>query len=68
MSNIYVVQSAPHINDYKYQVIADRHELLTFVDLMALKEEVDTLVSDEQSRLLSLSLLGGLDDCEGCKI
>lgn len=67
MSNIYVVQSAPHINDYKYQVIADRHELLTFVDLMALKEEVDKLVSDEQSRLLQESISGDYI-CDGCTI
>lgn len=67
MSNIYVVQSAPHINDYKYQVIADRHELLTFIDLMALKEEVDKLVSDEQSRLLQESLSGDYI-CDGCTI
>lgn len=67
MSNIYVVQSAPHINDYKYQVIADRHELLTSVDLMALKEEVDKLVSDEQSRLLQESLSGDYI-CDGCTI
>lgn len=67
MSNIYVVQSAPHINDYKYQVIADRQELLTFVDLMALKEEVDKLVSDEQSRLLQESLSGDYL-CDGCTI
>ena len=67
MSNIYVVQSAPHTNDYKYQVIADRHELLTFVDLMALKEEVDKLVSDEQSRLLQESLSGDYL-CDGCTI
>lgn len=67
MSNVYVVQSAPHINDYKYQVIADRHELLTFVDLMALKEEVDKLVSDEQSRLLQESLSGDYI-CDGCTI
>ena len=67
MSNIYVVQSAPHINDYKYQVIADRHELLTFVDLIALKEEVDKLVSDEQSRLLQESLSGDYL-CDGCTI
>lgn len=67
MSNIYVVQSAPHINDCKYQVIADRHELLTFVDLMALKEEVDKLVSDEQSRLLQESLSGDYI-CDGCTI
>lgn len=67
MSNTYVVQSAPHINDYKYQVIADRHELLTFVDLMALKEEVDKLVSDEQSRLLQESLSGDYI-CDGCTI
>ncbi|UEN68424.1 hypothetical protein [Escherichia phage MLP3] len=67
MSNIYVVQSAPHTNDYKYQVIADRHELLTFVDLMALKEEVDKLVSDEQSRLLQESLSGDYI-CDGCTI
>lgn len=67
MSNEYIIKNASQ-SDYKYQVLTDRHDLLTFVELMALKEEVDKLVSDEQSRLLSLSLLGGLDDCYGCKI
>ncbi|QZI79174.1 hypothetical protein PQC43_gp043 [Escherichia phage vB_EcoP-101114UKE3] len=67
MSNIYVAQTVGHISDYKYQIIADRHELLTFVDLMALKEEVDKLVSDEQSRLLQESLSGDYI-CDGCTI
>ena len=36
----------------------DFDQILTFVELMNLKEEIDQLVSDEQSRLLSQSLLG----------
>ncbi len=66
MSNEYIIKNASQ-SDYKYQVIADRNELLTFVDLMALKEEVDKLVSDEQSRLLQESLSGDYI-CDGCTI
>lgn len=66
MSNEYIIKNASQ-SDYKYQVIADRNEILTFVDLMALKEEVDKLVSDEQSRLLQESLSGDYI-CDGCTI
>lgn len=66
MTNNYIIKNASQ-SDYKYQVIADRNELLTFVDLMALKEEVDKLVSDEQSRLLQESLSGDYI-CDGCTI
>ncbi|BCG45062.1 hypothetical protein PQC46_gp019 [Escherichia phage O18-011] len=37
------------------------------MELAKLKEEIDQLYSDEQSRLLSLSLLGDLT-CDGCTI
>ncbi len=66
MTNNYIIKNASQ-SDYKYQVIADRNELLTFVDLMALKEEVDKLVSDEQSRLLQESLSEDYI-CDGCTI
>ena len=66
MTNEFIIKNASQ-SDYKYQVLADRHDLLTFVDLMALKEEVDKLVSDEQSRLLQESLSGDYI-CDGCTI
>lgn len=42
-------------------------QLINFMELAKLKEEIDQLYSDEQSRLLSLSLLGDLT-CDGCTI
>lgn len=42
-------------------------QLINFIELAKLKEEIDQLYSDEQSRLLSLSLLGDLT-CDGCTI
>lgn len=42
-------------------------QLINFIELSKLKEEIDQLYSDEQSRLLSLSLLGDLT-CDGCTI
>lgn len=41
---------------------------INFDQIMALKEVIDQLVSDEQSRLLQESFLGDADDCIGCKI
>ncbi len=45
----------------------DYGQLINFVELAKLKEEIDALYSDEQSRLLSLSLMGDLT-CDGCTI
>lgn len=42
-------------------------QLLNFVDLSNLKEEVDKLFSEEQSRILQESLLGDYV-CDGCTI
>lgn len=42
-------------------------QLINFTELAKLKEEIDQLYSDEQSRLLSLSLMGDLT-CDGCTI
>lgn len=43
------------------------HEI-DFMTLSELKEEVDFLFQEEQSRLLQESFSGDLDDCVGCKI
>ena len=67
MSNEFIKEIESQ-SDYKYQMLAGRHEVLTFSELMKLKEEIDQLVSDEQSRLLQESFLGDTDDCVGCKI
>ena len=40
---------------------------ITFEHIVALKEVVDQIVNDENSRLLSLSLMGDLT-CDGCTI
>lgn len=40
---------------------------ITFEHIVALKEVVDQIVSDENSRLLSMSLMGDLT-CDGCTI
>lgn len=45
----------------------EQGQLINFIELAKLKEEIDHLYSDEQSRLLSLSLLGDLT-CDGCTI
>ena len=45
----------------------EQGQLINFMELAKLKEEIDQLYSDEQSRLLSLSLLGDLT-CDGCLI
>lgn len=42
-------------------------ETLNFVDLANLKEQVDTLFSEEQSRLLANDLAGDYL-CDGCTI
>lgn len=42
-------------------------ELLDFVQLANLKEQIDTLFSEEQSRLITLELAGDLV-CDGCTI
>lgn len=45
----------------------DFGQLINFVDLSNLKEEIDRLFSDEQSRLLALELSGDYV-CDGCTI
>lgn len=45
----------------------DEGMMIDFDDLMELHAVVNQLVSDEQSRLLSLSLMGDLT-CDGCTI
>lgn len=42
-------------------------QMLTFIDLAELKESVDQMFSDEQSRLLMLELSGDYA-CDGCTI
>ena len=42
-------------------------EILSFVDLANLKEQVDALFSEEQSRLLAKDLAGDYL-CDGCTI
>lgn len=42
-------------------------QLINFTELAKLKEEIDQLYSDEQSRLLSCHFMGDLT-CDGCTI
>ncbi|AFR52071.1 hypothetical protein [Escherichia phage EK010] len=45
----------------------DYGQLINFVELAKLKEEIDALYADEQSRLLQESLSGDYI-CDGCTI
>lgn len=42
-------------------------EILNFLELAELKEQVDNLFSEEQSRLITAELAGDLT-CDGCMI
>lgn len=42
-------------------------QLITFIELADLKEEIDRLYSDEQSRILNAELMGDYV-CDGCTI
>lgn len=42
-------------------------EILNFLELAELKEQVDNLFSEEQSRLITAELAGDLT-CDGCTI
>ncbi|AFC22041.1 hypothetical protein GAP52_048 [Cronobacter phage vB_CsaP_GAP52] len=45
----------------------DQGQLINFTELANLKEEIDRLYGDEQSRILNESLLGDYT-CDGCTI
>lgn len=45
----------------------DQGQFINFVELAALKETVDRLFSDEQSRILQKDLMGDYV-CDGCTI
>lgn len=67
MSNKYIIK-----NDATglFQFITDATDygqLINFVELAKLKEEIDALYADEQSRLLQESLSGDYI-CDGCTI
>lgn len=67
MSNEYIIK-----NDATglFQFITDAtdyRQLINFVELAKLKEEIDALYADEQSRLLQESLSGDYI-CDGCTI
>lgn len=45
----------------------DQGQLMTFLELCALKEQIDALYTEEQSRILQAELLGEYT-CDGCTI
>lgn len=45
----------------------EQGQLINFAELSDLKEEIDRLFSDEQSRILQASLMGDYV-CDGCTI
>lgn len=71
LSPFHAVEShSPDETNPRWLVDTSRLEedtLLDFDDILELQRVVNQLVSDEQSRLLSLSLFGDLT-CDGCTI
>ena len=69
MSQTYITRWTEDNTDGIFVIDVDLHagETLDFLQLADLKEQVDALFSEEQSRLLSLELAGDLL-CDGCTI
>lgn len=65
----YITRYSEDSTEGLFVIDQDLHagEILNFVELANLKEQIDTLFSDEQSRLITLELAGDLV-CDGCTI
>lgn len=69
MTKTYITRYSEDNKDGLFVVDLDLHagEILNFLELANLKEQVDDLFSEEQSRLIALELAGDLT-CDGCMI
>lgn len=69
MTQTYITRYSEDDKDGLFVIDVDLYagEILNFLELANLKEQVDALFSEEQSRLLSLELAGDLL-CDGCTI
>lgn len=69
MTQTYITRYSEDNKDGLFVIDIDLHagEILNFLELAELKEQVDNLFSEEQSRLITAELAGDLT-CDGCTI